>query len=226
MKQTNLFDLFGIKKKKDDKSNGTNLQVPPSRDLRLGSPRNDHEETKSETSATYDNSRTNMTEISLLDANLKKRKADLIVNSDQMVVEENIAVENVVKKTKLNSDSNSESSSVTITFSQESVGPQKDLSKLRKITDPEYNAYQDAPFLPSQDVPFSFLTNCFEEVSAIKGENSKDKMTEILANMFRSILYLKPDQLSLVYYFCVLRIASDYETYNDLGKNRKFLTDQ
>lgn len=227
MKQTNLLDLFGKRKKKDDKPNGNNLQVPPLRNA-LGSPRSENEETKSNPFTPNDQTQTNMTELSLQETSSKKRKADILTNSGQMIIEgeDNILSENTVKKTKVNNaDSNSDSSAITITFQQEAVGPQKDLSQLKKINDPEYNAYQDAPFLPSQDVPFSFLTNCFEEVATIKGENSKDKMTEILANMFRSILYLNPDQLPLAYYFCVLRIASDYEEHNDLGKS-KIIVDQ
>ena len=125
------------------------------------------------------------------------------------------SIENSVKQVKLDGDYTQSSTRVTVNLQK---NPPKDLSQLKKLNHLEYNAYTDAPFWPLENVPFSFLVDCFEEVSTIKGENSKDKMTEIIANMLRSILILNPDQLALAYYFCILKISADYEANNELGE--------
>ena len=93
----------------------------------------------------------------------------------------------------------------------------KDTSNLKTIYDKNYNAYYDAPFFEGQNVPFSFLTYCYEYISSVKGENSKEHIKEVLSNMFRSILLLKSDELTDAYYFSILKIAPDYTENNELG---------
>jgi len=132
-------------------------------------------------------------------------------------------VENSLKRLKTNSTTSTPSKENGIPINVQKEFPKKDLSKLKKVTDPDYNAYHDAPFHPGEDVPFSFLTDTFEEVSKIKGEHSKEKIVQIISNMYRSILILKPDQLILAYYFCILKIAPDYEPQNMLGIGNEIL---
>ena len=60
-------------------------------------------------------------------------------------------------------------------------------------------------------MPFSFLARALGEIEECKGQNSKDTIKEIMANVFRSTMLLSPAELpSLFYFFCV-KLASDYE---------------
>jgi len=90
-------------------------------------------------------------------------------------------------------------------------------SGLKKVSDIGYNPYRDAPFKEGEDVPFSFIADCFEEVSNISGVNSKEKIVDAICNMFRTILYFNPEQLVLAYYFCIMKICPDYIKDKELG---------
>jgi len=98
----------------------------------------------------------------------------------------------------------------------------KDLSNLKDIDDSNYEISKDAPFAAGQDVPFSFIVRCFEVISQIKGENSKNHQVEVLSRMFKSILKLNSLQLNMAYYFCVNKIGPDYET-EELGLGKENL---
>lgn len=233
MKQGNLFDAFSKSKKKSEVINSqSSVQTTTSQTVSTASTGGMVVETTVETLE----SKTLKAEIQLNDesiehSNSKKRKSTALastvleeMNKEKIQGDDDFEiVQKSVKKIKLNIDETEEEPTLLkVTISQEptATSPKapKDISKLKRINDPEYNAYHDAPFWPGENVPFSFLTECFDEVSLIKGENSKDKIAEIIANMFRSILLLNPDQLPLAYYFCILKIAPDYETLNELGK--------
>lgn len=232
MKQTNLFAMF---KKKEEKTTSTSASqnsepVPKAKPTESMVPEETKQSTQSEPSDNVD-------DFALPNNSTKKRKALTIdeeeeaqvptkgqsqSTSDSIMKAENNDLENVensLKRLKTNSTTNTPSKENNIPINVQKDFPKKDLSKLRKITEPDYNAYHDAPFHLGEDVPFSFLTDTFEEVSKIKGEHSKEKIVQIISNMYRSILILKPDQLILAYYFCILKIAPDYEPQNMLGED-------
>jgi len=217
MKQANLFDLFsGKSKKKETLSASQSSNVASAETASIGPTEMLVEETKSEPVLIESNGTKIKEEINIITKESKKRKSDssTIQQSPSSTVDKDDLAASV-KQIKLNSsDSDLNQTPVKVDLTQY---PPKDLSKLRKLTDLEYNAYHDAPFWPGENVPFSFLSACFEEVSVIKGENSKDKITEIIGNMFRSILLLTPTQLPLAYYFCTLKVAPDYEEQSELG---------
>lgn len=225
MKQGNLFDAFSKSKKKGDVINSQSSVQSTSQSVSTASTGMVVETTETvKTETNIMKTEIQLNEESIEHSSSKKRKSTVLVNSVLEEVNKDQDLEIVqrsVKKIKLNIDETEEEPTLLkVTISQEpnTNRPPKDLSKLKKINDPEYNAYHDAPFWPGENVPFCFLTECFDEVSLIKGENSKDKIIEIIGNMFRSILLLTPDQLPLAYYFCILKVAPDYETFNELGK--------
>lgn len=86
----------------------------------------------------------------------------------------------------------------------------KDSSKLKALSNKAYNPTNDAIFEKGDPVPFCFLVNAFEEVAKCKGENSKEAQKNILSNVFKSIILLRPDHLMMTYYLCILKLAPDY----------------
>lgn len=86
----------------------------------------------------------------------------------------------------------------------------KDSSKLKALSNKAYNPINDAIFEKGDPVPFCFLVNAFEEVAKCKGENSKEAQKNILSNVFKSIILLRPDHLMMTYYLCILKLAPDY----------------
>ncbi len=79
-----------------------------------------------------------------------------------------------------------------------------------KLIDRLYHPVEDAPFYPGEKVPFSFMVQSLAEIEKCKGENSKDAIKEIMANVFRSISLLHPQELSSAFYFYVLKLAPEY----------------
>mmetsp|Transcript_21773 Transcript_21773/g.3606 ORF Transcript_21773/g.3606 Transcript_21773/m.3606 type:complete len:96 (+) Transcript_21773:284-571(+) len=47
-------------------------------------------------------------------------------------------------------------------------------------------------------------------VSNTKGKNSKNIQKEILCNLYRSIIVLRPDQLLFTFYLCIGKLAPDH----------------
>ena len=81
----------------------------------------------------------------------------------------------------------------------------------RPISHDHYDPIQDAPFTYSDPPPFSFLAEAFEEVSIAQGKNSKNTQKEIMANVFRSIILLRPDHLPKAFYLCIGKLAPDHK---------------
>lgn len=81
----------------------------------------------------------------------------------------------------------------------------------RALSDDRYDPVADAPFRYSEPPPFSFLAEAFEEVSNASGKNSKALQKEIIANVFRSIIILRPDHLVKAFYLSIGRLAPDYK---------------
>lgn len=108
-------------------------------------------------------------------------------------------------------------------FSAETLTKLNDSTNLKPITHKGYNPNKDAIFNKGDPVPFCFLVSGFEEVSKCKGENSKEAQKNILSNVFKTIILLRPDHLIMTYYLCILKIAPDYVP-SELGIGNEILT--
>ena len=78
------------------------------------------------------------------------------------------------------------------------------------LSDPKFNPILDSKFKYGDPVPFRMLVDAFEEVSKSKGANSKNLQKEVLSNLFRSIILLKPDHLVKCFYLCIGKLCPDY----------------
>ena len=223
MKQANLFDLFSGKSKKKEAPPSSQNSNIASNDTTFASGTEMQIEESAQAQPVLANANENLPAPTSSAKNSKKRTSDamesMVQEKSQSSTTELEAVGRTIKQVKIDQNQTTiiQEETIKIVLSQDTALAPKDLTKLKKMTELEYNAYHDAPFWPGQNIPFSFMVEAFEEISLIKGENSKEKMTEIICNMFRTILYTNPDQLPLAYYFCVLKIAPDYEIENDLG---------
>jgi hypothetical protein len=49
------------------------------------------------------------------------------------------------------------------------------------------------------------------ELESCQGVGSKEVMKDIIANLFRSIIVLNPQELSELFYFLCVRLSPEYE---------------
>ena len=78
------------------------------------------------------------------------------------------------------------------------------------LNDRDYDILQDPPFGLDQEIPFSFIADALTLIAKCKGENSKDHVKQILANVFRSVAILAKQQFIQLFYFFVIKLAPDY----------------
>lgn len=69
---------------------------------------------------------------------------------------------------------------------------------------------------PDIPLPFSSLALILDKVSEIKGEISKEKIKNILADFFSQVISNRKQDLVKTYYFCILKLSPDYIP-SDLG---------
>lgn len=81
----------------------------------------------------------------------------------------------------------------------------------RPLSSERYNPILDAKFSRNDPVPFRLLVDAFEEVSSSKGKNSKNIQKEVMSNLFRSIMVLRPDHLVKCFYLCVGRLCPEHQ---------------
>ena len=80
----------------------------------------------------------------------------------------------------------------------------------RLLNHKDYDILQDPPFGLDQEIPFSFIADALTLIAKCKGENSKDHVKQILANVFRSVAILAKQQFIQLFYFFVIKLAPDY----------------
>lgn len=97
----------------------------------------------------------------------------------------------------------------------EKVGSQKESKASKPEEDPvydptkrHYHPIDDACWKKGEKVPYLALARTMEEIENISG---RLKIVEMLANYFRSVIALSPDDLLHSVYLCVNRIAPEYE---------------
>ena len=92
----------------------------------------------------------------------------------------------------------------------------------RPLSSERYDPILDAKFKRGEPVPFRLLVDAFEEVSNSKGKNSKNIQKEVMSNLFRSIMILRPDQLAKCFYLCIGRLCPEHRGI-ELGVGNEIL---
>jgi DNA ligase 1 len=92
----------------------------------------------------------------------------------------------------------------------------------RPLSSEKYDPLLDAKFKYREPVPFKFLVEAFEEVSNSKGKNSKNIQKEVMSNLFRSIIVLRPDHLTKCFYLCIGRLCPEHKGI-ELGVGNEML---
>lgn len=89
----------------------------------------------------------------------------------------------------------------------------------KELTSPGFDpALRSDEFPPGKPVGFALVSGALSKIEALKGsgQGSKKKMTVILSNVFRLLLYSKPEDLVATVYILVNKVAPDYEQ-SELG---------
>ena len=60
-------------------------------------------------------------------------------------------------------------------------------------------------------MPFSFVARALAEIENCSGKGSKDTITEIISNVFRSAIWRNKSELSYLMYFFIIKLAPAYE---------------
>ncbi|KAF7231842.1 hypothetical protein EG68_08626 [Paragonimus skrjabini miyazakii] len=78
---------------------------------------------------------------------------------------------------------------------------------------PNYHPINDAPWSKSSSVPYLALAKTFEYIESTSG---RLKITEALSNLFRSVGFLSPNDLSICIHLCLNQVGPAYQG-NELG---------
>lgn len=87
----------------------------------------------------------------------------------------------------------------------------KDIKKMKDLSDRSFDPIKDAPFERHQHIPFSLIAHACQMIEECKGEKSQDTVKEILGNVFRTAICLKPSELIPCFYFFICRLGPEYE---------------
>lgn len=80
----------------------------------------------------------------------------------------------------------------------------------RLLSSDKYDPILDAKFKYLQPPPFRVLVDAYELVGNSRGKNSKNIQKDVIANLFRSIIILRPDHLAKCFYLCVGKLCPDH----------------
>ncbi|XP_013776200.1 DNA ligase 1-like isoform X2 [Limulus polyphemus] len=72
----------------------------------------------------------------------------------------------------------------------------------------KYHPIEDCCWKRGEKVPYLALARTLEEIESV---SARLKMIEILANFFRSVIVMSPDDLLCAVYLCLNKLAPDYE---------------
>jgi DNA ligase-1 len=79
------------------------------------------------------------------------------------------------------------------------------------LSDTKYHPIDDAPYTIDQHIPFSLVAKACQEIEDNSGKDSQTVSKEILANVFRTAIVLKPSELIPLFYFFITRLGPEYE---------------
>eukprot|EP00927_Polykrikos_kofoidii_P036419 TRINITY_DN3074_c2_g1_i2.p1 TRINITY_DN3074_c2_g1~~TRINITY_DN3074_c2_g1_i2.p1 ORF type:complete len:747 (-),score=170.01 TRINITY_DN3074_c2_g1_i2:142-2382(-) len=142
----------------------------------------------------------------------KKRKLD----DSSATLASSSNVEKTIATTKITPSGNGTLGSDTGPISVWITPPGKDKTLLSSSGfDPQLRADE---LRTGKPIGFALLSGALSDIEALKGTGagSRKKMTIILANLFRSLIYCRPDDLVSSVYFVSNKVAPDYEQ-SELG---------
>ena len=124
---------------------------------------------------------------------------------------ENVPLTEKPNKKKKIIDSDEEEPNLDYILQAEQDFNYKDVSKMKKLTDPSFDPIKDAPYRQHQHIPMSLIAKACQDIEECKGEKSQDAVKLTLANIFRTAIWLKPTELIPVFYFFICRLGPEYE---------------
>ena len=86
----------------------------------------------------------------------------------------------------------------------------KDISKMKNLNLKTFHPIDDAPYVEGQHIPFSLVAKACDQIEKCHGKDSQAEIIEILSNVFRSAILLKPTELIPLFYFFITRLGPEY----------------
>ena len=59
-------------------------------------------------------------------------------------------------------------------------------------------------------MPFRFVAQAMTEIESISGKNSQTLIKEVIANLFRTAIAVNPAELSMLFYFFIVKLAPEF----------------
>lgn len=79
------------------------------------------------------------------------------------------------------------------------------------LASPNYDPVKSASWKAGAQVPYSALTDLFDQVAECSGQGSRLQKLALISNFLRSVIALSPTQLVPIVYLCCNKIAPAYE---------------
>lgn len=82
---------------------------------------------------------------------------------------------------------------------------------MKSLVNTSYDPIKDAPYEKGWNIPLSFIAKACADIEATSGKDSQNFIKEIISNVLRTAIILKPDELKFIFYFFVAKLGPEYE---------------
>jgi len=87
----------------------------------------------------------------------------------------------------------------------------KSLDDMKALTSLTFDPINDSPYERGWPIPFSLVAKSCQDIENTSGKDSQNAIKEILSNVFRTAILLKPDELVPLFYFYIAKLGPEYE---------------
>ena len=81
---------------------------------------------------------------------------------------------------------------------------------MRSLKDLNFHPVDDSPYEKDQHVPFSLVAEACELIENTSGKDSQKAIKEIISNVFRTAIILKPSELTYIFHFFITKLGPEY----------------
>jgi hypothetical protein len=82
---------------------------------------------------------------------------------------------------------------------------------MKSLISPSFHPIKDAIFDKGWGIPMSLVAKACADIEETTGKDSQNLIKEILSNVFRSAILLKPDEMIILFYFFIAKLGPEYE---------------
>jgi len=85
----------------------------------------------------------------------------------------------------------------------------KSLDDMKALTSLTFDPINDSPYERGWPIPFSLVAKSCQDIENTSGKDSQNAIKEILSNVFRTAILLKPDELVPLFYFYIAKLGPE-----------------